>query len=356
MRLVVQYLKRNNLWNNYLLGVCYAVLTALNNVFVPQSWFEIWYYRGIFQLWRTVYDFTLGALPFPLVYLLAALLLIVVIRRWRKPNKPPLWLRVAGWLSWIYVFFLWLWGFNYNVPNIQQRLSLGRPELNDTMILDEIKVVAQLLNEERGTIIAFDRIDYDQVEAKVRPLLVEVLESWDLPTSGQVRVRKLKPDGILLRWATAGVYLPFVSEGHLDGGLHPIQWGSTCAHEMAHGYGVTNEGECNFVAVITCLRSDDPYLRYSGLMLYFRYLAANVFYNEQMKSQVLAILDQEIISDLEEIRNKLDDFPDILPEVRHWIYELYLKNNGVESGLKSYGQMVNLMIDYQAKKDPDLLR
>ena len=112
-----------------------------------------------------------------------------------------------------------------------------------------------------------------EMEELIRQSVVQALEKLDYPTAGRVRGRKLLPKGVFLRFSSAGLYWPFVGEGNIDGGLHALQQPFTMAHEITHGYGITNEGICNFIAYLACQKSSDPFIKYAGLVAYWRYLA-----------------------------------------------------------------------------------
>src|SRR5690606_10755435 len=159
-----------------------------------------------------------------------------------------------------------------------------------------------------------------------------------LPGIGRVRVRQPWPKGILMRWSTAGIYIPQVAEGHIDRGLAAVQKPFTMAHEMAHGYGVTDEGACNFIAWLACRQSPDPAIRYSGALLYWRYVASEM--PREAVDQALQKLPPVVERSLRVIRDNNRRYPDILPRLRDLIYGTYLRGHGVQGGLRSYHYVV----------------
>lgn len=186
---------------------------------------------------------------------------------------------------------------------------------------------------------SFDKIE---MENEVRNNVSLVLKDIGLPASGMPRVRVLKPDGVLLRLATAGVYMPYVFEGHIDGGLHPSIQGFTMAHEMTHAYGVGHEGSCNFIAYLAGLRSSDPLLSYSAHLSYWRYLAREIkFLSPDDFKRLWLELDENILNDIREINEYYDRYPDLFPLARSVIYDQYLKIQGMEEGLGTYLQIVS---------------
>ena len=147
-------------------------------------------------------------------------------------------------------------------------------------------------------------VNYDakvHVENDIRKHQEDLLQEWNMPTWGRVRVRKIWP-GILLHFRTSGIYIPHAFEGHLDKGLYYKQHPFTMAHEMSHGYGITDESVANFVAYLTCIRSSDVHIRYSAELAYWRYLASyyRQFHRLTWKEEYNAF-DKRILDDLDEI-------------------------------------------------------
>ena len=150
---------------------------------------------------------------------------------------------------------------------------------------------------------------------------------------------------MLLRISTAGVYLPWVLEAHIDAGLHPLQHAFTLTHEATHAYGFTDEGVCNFWAYVATHDHSNLYIRYAGLLTYWRYLASS--YRKVAPEAYRAYRREEvptgISNDLMAIYRNGQQYPDILPAVRDRAYDTYLKSQGVKEGLQSYSRVVLLV-------------
>jgi hypothetical protein len=154
-----------------------------------------------------------------------------------------------------------------------------------------------------------------------------------------------------MRWNTAGIYVPFSGEGHVDAGMLPVQIPFTLAHEMAHGYGVTDEGDCNFIAYLACRSSDDLQIRFAGVLSYWRYVASEyrfVFPDEYKTAfEELPDLVKQILL---EIRANDARYPDLLPRFRNTVYDTYLKSQGVHDGLHSYSRVVQLVWAFEQRE------
>lgn len=342
----------------FILGVSLMVLTF--NQVVGPVFFEQYYLNGFYQIIRVIYGHTFYHLPFGLIYIGFPVVFIGFLLALRKTYiliKSKKYLKafipMLSFLLVMYFMFYILWGFNYKVDNLETRLKLPKIDLDTTMVIHEIQRILPLLEEYRSKVSN----DTSKLEIKHRPSDVEevirksqsrLLQSWGIPAKNKIHVRTLKPNGILLVFSTAGIYIPYVFEGHYDGGLSHIQSSYVIAHEMAHGYGITSEADCNFVALLTCLDSENDYLKYTGLLTYWRYLMSDLRDKAPYSFYYLAYhRPLGLRNDIKEIYRCLDRYPDVLPELRDLFYDTYLKANGVTEGLQSYNRVVDLYLSWQ---------
>ena len=63
-----------------------------------------------------------------------------------------------------------------------------------------------------------------------------------------------------------GVYFPFSRESYYSRFLAPVQRPATIAHEYAHLKGYMSEDEANFIGFVSCMKSDDIFVSYSGYL------------------------------------------------------------------------------------------
>ena len=133
-----------------------------------------------------------------------------------------------------------------------------------------------------------------------------------------------------------GIYFPFTAEANVNVNIPAYELPATMAHEMAHAKGVSQEGEANLTAYVLCLRSENEYLQYSGLMN-----AAAVLVNALPEERSSALREKFAPEVLQEYANasahyaKYDSF---LDDLSSFFNDLFLKSNGVESGTRSYSQ------------------
>lgn len=190
-----------------------------------------------------------------------------------------------------------------------------------------------------------------EIERELRIRVADVFNELFVFGNNRVRVRVLEPAGCLLVFGTAGIFWPFSGEGYVDSGLDSLVIPFTMAHEFAHGFGWTDEGECNFIALLACRKSDKGLIRYSAELSYWRYLMSNAFriYPELYK-KYLSEISIPIQRDLKSIDYHNNQFPEILPELRDWFYDRYLIFNGVKGGSQSYTGIIKWVINYRKRR------
>jgi hypothetical protein len=354
-------------WRYRYLG--FTTLCFTGFVLFPDVFSEI-YHHYIFLPLRILYDGTLGKLPFPSLYIFIAGATLyvgyVLINKKNQPKTTPTILtgrqkilQITVNVLVFLVTFYWVWGFHYFQPNLKERWSLNTTNIDSIYLRRQIENILPDLLANRQ-MISDNQIDslkdggFIRMEDELRKHLVEVLPEMGWKTAGNVRIRNLQPEGFLLRLSTAGIYIPYVFEGHVDYGLHPLQLPFTVAHEMAHGYGVTDEGDCNTIALIVCLKSENPVYKYASLLTYFRYLYFDPRLPDDQKSLILASMPEVIKKDLDNIKKQSARFPDVFPVIRDFMYESYLRLMGVEEGLQSYHSFVDKIYAIQ-KQRPEVL-
>ena len=343
----------------------------LNNLFHRNPYFcEVVYSRGFFLIFRNLWDYTLGWSPLPWLYTI--FLLGLGSFAWKKFKQKPLkkeatrsnrWRKrligLAAFFAALYTLFYFMWGFNYARRPIEEQLQLPSIKADAGGLNQEFQEATQAL------LTAYDELSKDRgqrsnplaegdlpkgLEEQIRIRLTDTLEAMGYPSPGRVRVRRIFPPGLLMQLGASGIYIPFLGEGHLDAALPPVLWPEVMAHEMAHGYGFGEEGSCNFWAVLVTTGSSNAAVRYSGYLAYwievarmYRRLAPGAYQLERGK------LPEGIRADLAAINETYKKYPGLFPQFYHWVYDSYLKNQGIKAGIKSYSQVVQLRMAWEKK-------
>jgi len=357
--------KRESIWIK--LGLS-AILIRILFGFQPQ-WCESIYSRGIYPWIRSFFDYTLGFLPFAAIYIFDILLVIWLIIIGTRFIKS-VFIQKEGFLGKGYgksilaffmgliFWFLFLWGYNYARVPMAEQIELDIPEsMNFEAIWKEAQYIKQICIETRQQIPDIDTnaltavVYPNNLEEIMRSSLKEVLKEYGYDYSGNVRGRFVQPNGILLRFNSSGVYFPFTGEGHVDNGLHHISKPFTIAHELGHGYGFGSEDVCNFLGFLACIRSNNPAIRYSGYLMYWRYVYGSLmeFMTEEDYQTERSTISRGMHNDIEATYATLESYPALIPFLQPAVYDVFLKVQGVKDGIESYDRMILLVSSWRKK-------
>ena len=346
-----------------------AIFTFLVNILLKwnPAFTEIAYSRGLFMLFRSVWDYTLGWAPFPLLYLAIPLILFLFFKKGRLALKnygKVKWryrigsaiFSIIAFVAIIYTLFQWMWGFNYYRVSVEQKLGLSSYQADSTSLILETREVLDLMERQRSAIpsVSDSSLDYTllpvSMEGHLRTVLKSALKEYGYPVSGRVRARLIRPDGSMMRLGALGIYIPFLGEGHVDAALPAVSRPFTLAHEMTHGYGFGDEGTANFWAYLATQKSDYPIVQYSGSLAYFRYLMREIMISSPRSYQSIATqLSTGIKSDLQSIRKSYQVNREFFPRFNAVTYDQYLKSQGISEGRRSYNKMVRMLMALKSK-------
>ncbi|GGF33631.1 DUF3810 domain-containing protein [Echinicola rosea] len=352
-------LKRN--WTWVFLGVLCLVIRYFAVRF-PEATERI-YSREFFPAIRNIIDITVSRLPFPTVYLFFLGVLVSFGLFIWKVRKRVGWkgkllfsgrcvLNFGGFLVF---FFLVLWGFNYQRVPIFQQLGLKPMALEKETLVNEMVLTRDLLHQIRpnisdDTVAIGSTLPYGELENVVRANIRENLYMMGLNFTGHPRTKQLYPDGLLRKLGILGIYFPFVGESYIDPTLHPLEKPFTIAHEMAHSYGVTNEGEANFIGWVICSHSDNPLLQYSGHLRLLSYQLNDLYRLDPAGyRQFLTTMDKGLRNDLIDISENHRQIKAFSLELSRRSNDLFLKAQGVKAGVKSYAQLPMLAYAWRNK-------
>lgn len=163
------------------------------------------------------------------------------------------------------------------------------------------------------------------------------------------------PKPILNTWLlsvqqTTGVYSPFTVEANYNRDIAYYDIPFTICHELSHLRGYMQEEEANFIGVLATIGADDLYFNYSGYVSAWVY-AGNAL--ARIDSSAFATLYARINA-----RTRQDmlynnaywkQFEGKPAEAHEQLNDAYLKIQGQATGVRSYGHVTDLMLEYFAK-------
>ncbi|MFT5871700.1 MAG: hypothetical protein ACI8WT_000620 [Clostridium sp.] len=266
-------------------------------------------------------------------------------------------LNILATLGLIYFSVQILWGFNY------QRLTLNKIfQLNvRKSSTNELAQLCDRLVNSSNTLR--EKINENQYGVMELPYSKNyILKTAHLGyDKASLQYPKLKgnygtPKGILLSnpmcyTGITGFYFPFTNEANINMAEPDSFLPFTTAHEMAHQRGFAKEDEANFISYIVCINHPDINFQYSGTLAALSYSFNALQKSDSKKySELILTCNQGVLSDFRYNQEFWKKYSGPVEKINNKINDTYLKSQNQQSGIKSYGAMVDLLLaEYRQK-------
>ena len=320
------------------------------------------YSRGIYKLIMQPVSLLTGLLPFSVAELALILLVIyipirliyLIIKASRK-GKGIILLRFLA--NIVLIGSLWffiqvmVWNINYErLPyaelaniNIQDSSVDDLEALCRWLVADTNKLREQVSENQDGIML---------VEGGYKSVLKRAYKGYEVieqeypflggkygPPKPVLLSRLMSHSNII------GIYSCLTGEANIDIDIPEMSLASTVMHEMAHQRGFAREDEANYIAYKTCMAHPDIDFKYSGSVMALQY-SMNALYAESPDRyfDVASNYSPGYRRDLEAEVKYWKQFQGITKEVANKMNDTYLKMNGQEDGVKSYGRMIDLLL------------
>ena len=326
-----------------------ATAVVLGIVPIPSSLVEQDYSNGIYPLINWLITPVTNLLPFAVVDILLVLLLaglpawwILRLVRARRGAR----LRTLPWLvletltagAVVYLLFAVLWGLNYQRQPLTFKLDSSSERITPEAEKELYDLTVRHLNQDAPAVHSRPFPG----DTQMLPALHNSFESSVQSLGTNFTTYGVEPkasilNGYLEATAVSGFTDPWTHEVILAQSLLPFERPFVLAHEWSHLAGYASESEANFIGLLTCIRSDQPFIRYSGWLSLYGYLP--------QPKEDQAQLDPLVVADLDAIRARIAAHE--VKQVRQReedAYDKYLKANRVEQGIGNYGLFVRLVL------------
>jgi len=268
-------------------------------------------------------------------------------------------LHVLWMFSFLFPIFLIVWGLNYQRMPLAETLGLDRRPAARTGELETIGL--QLIN---GVNTNYERArdGRDWQGASPLPLSIPKLNqsieaafqaAQTLGTASQGGFADPKPlqlSRIATLMGISGFYIAYTAEVVYNNEIPPVDLPMTIAHHKAHQRGYAREDEANFIAFLVCEKANDPYVRYSAYMHALRVLEPMAKGDRTRYLDLFSRINPGAQTDL---RLRSDFWVGgksaFLGPVSRRIFDMYLRANRVQGGVKSYDEDIYLMTSYFLK-------
>lgn len=277
----------------------------------------------------------------------------------QNENRGPIVYRftltVIGTIFTVYAGFCLLWGVNYNADGFQERSGIYEREST----VEELARVTAYFADNLAAAAAEVARDGDGAFAESQEDIFAYSTQVYDHLYGEFPFLRLKdhiPKAVSLsrvmsRLDFTGFYFPFTGEANLNVDCPQSFLPATIAHEMAHQRGIASEQECNFLAIAASTGADNAAYRYSGWLMGYVHLGNALYRADQEKWRAIRdTLPDTVRLDLYQNNAYWALFEGTVRDTAQQVYDSFLKSQGEERGVQSYGTVVDLLMTYYLPK------
>lgn len=327
----------------YILSILFAGL-----IFVLKQnpfWVEKIYSKGIYPYLYSSRKWFFNGFREPFGDLLYASLFLWII--WNigklvKHQKFIYLLKILSTASLLLVCFQLSWGLNYYRIPLANKLN-GNPNYT----IDELEELTLFFaNKSNSLHAALSDIDSIAVPFHTPPIerIVQIERHYSQKGfNGKAKISRYSQP--LLYAGFTGYLNPFTLEAHVNGQIPALNLPITIAHEIAHQMGYAAENEANFIGFLNCYHHKNLEIQYVANLFGFRYCYSQLYrYRPERAKQIVKALRPGILANFTATKLFWEHYQNPFEPYLKKSYDTYLKINNQSEGIKTYNQVVSLMV------------
>ena len=327
---------------------------------LPRQAVERLYSRGFYPLLQPRLTALSNSTPFawfdPLVVVTIAAILAMWVVRLRLRRKgvgatlAGLAFDTAAIGAILYVWFLGAWGLNYQRQPLREQLAFSEARITGDALRELAGRTVDSLNALHGDAHAAGWPGLAATPAALEPAFVQAQRDLALAwTAYPGRPKRTLFNFYFTRVSVDGMTGPFFLETLVNDTLLPFERAATIAHEWSHLAGYADESEANFVAWLICMRGPAS-AQYSGWLSLFGTVVAALPRSE--RDDLIARLEEGPRADLRAISDRIRRHAvPAASRAGYALYDRFLKANRVEAGVRSYGEVLRLLLGTTFNED-----
>lgn len=335
-----------------------AAIVAL--IPLPRHAVERAYSRGVYPLIQPKLTGLSNSTPFAwfdalVVLAIGATIVVWAIRLKNRqqrllPTVAGLAVDTAAIAAVLYFWFLASWGLNYQRQPLREQLDFREDRITREALRALATRTVATLNTLHHDAHAAGWPELTATPDVLEPAFVQAQHdlamSW---TAHPGRPKRTVFNFYFTRVSIDGMTGPFFLETLANDTLLPFERAATLAHEWSHLAGYADESEANFLGWLVCMRGPVP-IQYSGwLSLYGTIVGA---LPRSDRDEITRVLGEGPRADLRAISDRIRRYTiPAASRAGYALYDRFLKANRVEAGVRSYGEVLRLLLGTKFNED-----
>lgn len=354
-------------WNRekgkWILSILWIASILVNLAARASEEFAEWYVITIYPVFVWVLGHIFSLFPFSVMEfagytITAAVLVLAAVGIWKmaagRAGFPNLFWKGLSWFIWIAIFILTLENFLCGVNYHRYEFSKVAGFSANPSTKEALLTLCEFLTEEINKDEPFLETNQDgtakkpdHVGQEATALMRRLGETYPCLSGYYPQPKALWRSELLSMQNLEGLFCSFTIEANYNDEIPEYKQAVVICHELSHLKGFMREDEANFIAYLACRQSENPLFRYSGNMQAYVY-ATNALYKIDPKAcrEIRDRLCDQARYDLDNYNAYWKKYHSVVSEVSDKVNDIYLKVNSQADGVKSYGRVVDLLINY----------
>lgn len=352
-------------WFGYLTAAIFGAITFVLLKFGERfSTLVDMVYPYVIRTWEGMLAQWSSAVSFPIWQLLAVALgalilcslVLMIVLKW----NPVQWL---GWVlavfSGIYMLHTLMWGLNYYAGPLADDMRLETAsytleELTEAAeyYRDKANDLAEKVSRDDSGNVSFEAFDVLAERAGEGFETLTYKHHYPVFAGSRLPVKELGWADMYSSMGITGVTFGLTGEACVNPQIPDVTLPFTMCYEMAHRMCIATERDANFAAFLACSVHSDVSFQYSAYFMAYRYCyTALASVRTEASTTALQQLIAGVSDTLQRDLSTYDTFFNAKQDkaatnFADSVNDTYLKTSGVASGLKSYGEVCDLLVNW----------
>ena len=318
--------------------------------------------QGFLAQWSAPVSFCLWQMAAVLLgVLVIAAIVVIIVMKW----NPIRWL---GWglaaASVFYLLHTLVFGLNYYAGPLAEDIRLevrqySVEELADAAVYyrNKANFLAQNVKRDTNGDVAFD--DFATLALKAENGFDNLVYKHNYPifAGTTIPVKELGWADMYTSMGITGVTMGITGEAAVNPQIPAVSIPFTMCHEMAHRMSIATERDANFAGFLACMANEDVQYQYSGYFMAYRYcynslLSANTYEASAAAARVASEVNTQLKHDMDAYNQLFASRrSETATKVADTANNTYLKASGDTSGIRSYGEVTDLLVSWHYQKE-----
>jgi len=294
-----------------------------------------------------------------LIYILMFFFIFYKILQ-RAKSLRNLLIELGALLTIITILFYFLWGINYKRVGIKNKI-VSNQEVDIVKLVDFTNQLIDKINKKHidlfnlDSIIPIDNRSFEEIKntsvsdfKNLKTLKQESIQNFDYTYPS---IKKSLFSNALTFMGFSGYINPFTGEANINTKIPKNSIPFVINHEIAHQLGTASEKDANFISYISLLNSSNQFHEFLALSYSLRVCLNELYVNDRKSySNSVKKINIGILNDYKQTQNFWNKYNGPVEVVSKKIYDKFLKQNDLKSGIKNYGETISLILSYHNVK------